>query len=147
MPSVVPRPELAPVWPFYAPRVSNKNATGEGTVRMGTWAPSVGGLPVLPTGVQKHHVPILAGSFGCPACPVLQSSFQDALESLPCLRRCGPEQGVFISYALPPSYPSKNFDGAMPLNTVEQNPGSQGGAGILIIQTMLWKILPDRLGT
>lgn len=25
---------------------------------------------------------------------------------------------------------------------VEQNPGSQGGAGILIVQTKLWKILP-----
>lgn len=92
---------------------------------------------MLPLGAQRHHVLILAGSIGWPSCPVLQSSFQAALESLPCLRKCGPEQGVFISYALPPSCPSKNFDGAMSLNMVEQNPGSQGGTGILIIQTKL----------
>lgn len=30
----------------------------------------------------------------------------------------------------------------MSLNMVEQNPGIQGGAGILIIHTKLWKILP-----
>lgn len=107
---------------------------------MGTGHPSVGGLPMLPLSAQKHHVPILAGSFGWPACPVLPSSFQAALESLPCSRKCGPEQGVFI-YALS-LLPSKNFDGAMPLNMVEQNPSSQGGPGILIVQTKLWKILP-----
>lgn len=92
---------------------------------------------MLPLGAQRHHVPILAGGFGWPAYPVLQSSFQAALESLPCLRKCGPEQGVFISYALPPFCPSKNFDGAISLNMVEQNPDSQGSTGILIIQTKL----------
>lgn len=97
---------------------------------------------MLPLGAQKHHVPMLARSIGWPAYPVLQSSFQAALESLPCLRKCGPEQGVFISSALPPSCPLKNYDGAVSLNMVEQNPGIQGGAGILIIQTKLWKILP-----
>lgn len=74
---------------------------------MGTGHPSVGGLPILPLSAQKHHVPILAGSFGWPACPVLPSSFQAVLESLPCSRKCGPEQGVFISYALPPSFPRR----------------------------------------